>query len=147
MLHLIHFISAISVHFSSVSDYGGGSGGRIAVYLRESYRFQGQIQAIGGPSNYPGGPGTIYKHIETEEFIRRELEIDDNAHSNAPDTVNLEEGIQYEFDVVNLLRGAKVFLQVSAMFLLVILEMDNFFCIFVVRVCDFMCFICNGNSI
>ena len=93
--------------------YGGGSGGRIAVYVEEPFRFRGQIQALGGmASNYRGGPGTVYKEIESEDFASKELEIDNNENNGNADTVSLKED-HYEFDAVTLLGGAKLEVKVN----------------------------------
>lgn len=58
------------------SANGGGSGGRIAIYLSEYMLFNGDLVAIGGTAYYPGGPGTVYVQSHVADNMHKELWID-----------------------------------------------------------------------
>lgn len=58
------------------SANGGGSGGRIAIYLSEYMLFNGDLVATGGTANYPGGPGTVYVQSHVANNMHKELWID-----------------------------------------------------------------------
>jgi hypothetical protein len=61
---------------------GGGSGGRISIYLSEYMLFNGNLIATGGNGSYPGGPGTVYVQSDVGTDRWRELWIDNLNRGN-----------------------------------------------------------------
>lgn len=55
---------------------GGGSGGRVAIFLTSAYRFIGTITAIGGGGYRIAGPGTVYIQQEIGNNTSNRLIID-----------------------------------------------------------------------
>ena len=61
-----------------IADNGGGSGGRISVYLPEFLRFRGQLEATGGSGHNHGGPGTIYVKTEFGQTFHDQIWLDNS---------------------------------------------------------------------
>ena len=56
---------------------GGGSGGRICVYLSEQHRFLGELTALGGSSSAAhGSPGTVWVNSTVGSDIVTHLWVD-----------------------------------------------------------------------
>ncbi|KAK3101710.1 hypothetical protein FSP39_005732 [Pinctada imbricata] len=70
-------------------DYanGGGSGGRISVYLPEYLRFKGQLVATGGQGHNHGGPGTVYVKTEFGQTFHDQVWVD-NVNRGSENTCN-----------------------------------------------------------
>ena len=96
------------------SGSGGGSGGRIGIYLSQQFDFRGSITAFGGAGAYPGGPGTIYIELRDGPSVRRTLWIDGNVR-NEIDALKVfldePDGYYHVFDEIKLTRKALVSLQ------------------------------------
>lgn len=91
------------------SSVGGGSGGRIGVYLSKPFDFRGAITAVGGAGSSPGGPGTTYIEISDGALIKRMLKIDGmNRGGSSGLKVFLDEsgGYYHPLDIVQLTRQA-----------------------------------------
>ena len=72
-LRLLSYVFFISCYV--ILANGGGSGGRIAVYLSEYMLFNGDLVATGGSAVYPGGPGTVFVQTDVGNDRWRELWI------------------------------------------------------------------------
>lgn len=91
------------------SAVGGGSGGRIGIYLSKPFDFRGDINAVGGTGQSPGGPGTAYIEVSDGAVIRRILRIDGmNRGESSQFRVLLDENEAeyYSFDSIHLTRQA-----------------------------------------
>ena len=55
---------------------GGGSGGRVAIFLTSKYRFTGTVTAYGGNGYRPGGPGTVFIQVSVVNVNSTRLIID-----------------------------------------------------------------------
>ena len=58
------------------TDAGGGSGGRIAVFINEKYNFQGSLVAVGGGGADPGAAGTVFIESTVGVSKHRQLHVD-----------------------------------------------------------------------
>ncbi len=96
------------------SSHGGGSGGRIGIYLSQPFVFRGAIAAFGGTGSPSGGPGTTYIEVSDGVSVQRILRIDGmNRDETAGFKVFLDEpgGYYHVFDDIELTRKAFVSLQ------------------------------------
>jgi hypothetical protein len=64
------------MRFGFFSENGGGSGGRISIYLSEYMLFNGNLVATGGNAVHKGGPGTVYVQTDVGDDSWKELWID-----------------------------------------------------------------------
>ena len=85
---------------------GGGSGGRIAIFLTSKYRFTGTITAYGGNGYRPGGPGTVYIQV-TIANVSSTMLIIDNLNRGESYYVTLKVPFS-KVDVLELRRRAVV---------------------------------------
>ena len=83
---------------------GGGSGGRIGIYLRKPMSFEGLLTAEGGTGQEAGAAGTLYILDNKKLIPRKRLWIRNlKTASNKPKTVLYEAGIvNYLFDELQL---------------------------------------------
>lgn len=100
--------------YAGSSSTGGGSGGRIGIYLSQPFDFRGAIAALGGAGSPSGGPGTTYIEVSDGVSVHRVLRIDGrNREETAGLKVFLDElgGYYHVFDEIELTRKAFVSLQ------------------------------------
>ena len=92
---------------------GGGSGGRLAVYVGSKGRYFGQNLATGGSaandlSRSSGGPGTVYIR-ELRNQVPHDRLVVDNKNRPFSHYVTLNETMNsYEFDEIHLTRKASL---------------------------------------
>lgn len=116
--------------FAGFSNRGGGSGGRIGVYVAEPYDFRGSIAAFGGSGSPSGGPGTIYIEIDNGMSAQRFLRIDGSDRGETAGLkVFLDEpgGFYHVFDGIELKRKAFVSLQQVDIFYILKLLVTSYF--------------------
>lgn len=95
---------------------GGGSGGRLAVYIKSRSRFFGRHRANGGRagdarrdlSRVSGGPGTVYIHELRRQFPYDQLLLDNNNRPLSHYITLNETKDSYEFDEVHLTQKASL---------------------------------------
>lgn len=107
--------------FGLSDNSGGGSGGRIAIYQRESKRFRGIVSALGGScsSNYYGGPGSVVNVVTLGTDIENFLEIDNlgrNSASYCSQPVVLTVNEKFWFEEIYLKRRGCFSLSVVCIF-------------------------------
>jgi len=59
-----------------LTDCGGGSGGRIAIYINENYNFHGHLEAVGGSGGDAGAAGTVFIEATVGVSKHRQLHVD-----------------------------------------------------------------------
>lgn len=60
-----------------VTGNGGGSGGRICLYIDEDLRFLGTFSALGGEgASHHGSPGTVWVHTQVGSDVTTHLWVD-----------------------------------------------------------------------
>jgi hypothetical protein len=96
------------------SSSGGGSGGRVGIYLSQPFGFRGTVAAFGGAGSPSGGPGTVYIEISDGVSVQRILKIDGrNRGETSALKVFLDEpgGYYSVLDKIELTNAAFVSLQ------------------------------------
>lgn len=76
LLYIFILFSLLDFFYVGFSGSGGGSGGRIGIYLSQPFDFRGTIGAYGGGGTPAGGPGTSYIQISDGISKTRILRID-----------------------------------------------------------------------
>ena len=61
---------------------GGGSGGRILVFLSELLNYRGKLIAVGGPGYGHGSPGTVYVQSDIGVDRHSQIWVDNRVRGN-----------------------------------------------------------------
>ena len=110
---IFHFSLLEFIHVGFLGS-GGGSGGRIGIYLSRPFDFRGTIAAYGGSGTPSGGPGTSYFQISDGISVKRILRIDGRNRQEIEGLkVFLDElgGYYHVLDELELTKKAFVSLQ------------------------------------
>ena len=75
-MFVFFYLAFLTFFYVGFSGSGGGSGGRIGIYLSQPFDFRGTIGAYGGGGTSAGGPGTSYIQISDGISKTRILRID-----------------------------------------------------------------------
>ena len=102
---------------------GGGSGGRLALFLTSALRLGSSFTALGGDGYRKGGPGTVYIHVAIANKTSERLIIDNmNRDESYYVTIKVPKS---KIDVLELYRRAVITLpQVLFLFFM---KRENFF--------------------
>ncbi|XP_019646039.1 PREDICTED: uncharacterized protein LOC109486623 [Branchiostoma belcheri] len=92
---------------SSHYENGGGSGGRVAIHQRETFSFQGTVEALGAYGRHYGSAGTVYIRETLGDTVYNQLWLDNKGRTCRNHVVIDESGQgNFTFHRVHLVRKA-----------------------------------------